>query len=102
MTALATGFDGTTVEVGGVTIHARIGGDPDGPPVLPWHEHTVQVPVVARGGERALGEPVGQTVARVADHVDAAVVPGCGHFLPEEAPDEIVRRALDQTERSPS
>jgi pimeloyl-ACP methyl ester carboxylesterase len=54
----------------------------------------VQVPVVALGGERALGIRVGQMLELVADHVDAGVVAGVGHFLPEEAPDEIVRRVL--------
>ena len=50
----------------------------------------IATPVVAVGGERGLGENVGRMVARVADAVRAVTVPGCGHFLPEEAPDEIV------------
>jgi pimeloyl-ACP methyl ester carboxylesterase len=33
-------------------------------------------------------------VKMVAEHVDAVILPDCGHFLPEECPDEVVRRIL--------
>lgn len=31
------GFTSETADVGGVRLHYRLGGDPDGPPVLLWH-----------------------------------------------------------------
>jgi hypothetical protein len=52
------------------------------------------VPIVALGGERSQGARVAQMVEMVAEQVDGGVVPAAGHFLPDEAPDEIVRRIL--------
>jgi pimeloyl-ACP methyl ester carboxylesterase len=58
--------------------------------------HKVKVPVIALGGEKGLGANVLAMVKLVATDVTGGVVPDCGHFLPEERPDEIVRhvRAL--------
>jgi pimeloyl-ACP methyl ester carboxylesterase len=53
--------------------------------------HQVTVPVVALGGEKGLGSKVGEMVKAVAPHVEEYVIPNCGHFVPEECPDEIVR-----------
>lgn len=54
----------------------------------------VEVPIVALGGERALGDRVGQMLALVASDVTAEVVADRSHFLPEEAPETIVARVL--------
>lgn len=54
----------------------------------------VRVPVVALGGDHALGQRVRQGVELVADHVSGGTIANCGHFLPEEDPDEIVRQVL--------
>jgi pimeloyl-ACP methyl ester carboxylesterase len=59
--------------------------------------HKVQVPVVAIGGEKSLGGKVGEMVKTVAQHVDRYVIPNCGHFVPEECPDEIVRHIVSMT-----
>jgi pimeloyl-ACP methyl ester carboxylesterase len=53
--------------------------------------HKVNVPVVALGGEKGLGAKVGKMVKMVAQSVDDSVLPDCGHFVPEERPEEIVR-----------
>jgi pimeloyl-ACP methyl ester carboxylesterase len=53
--------------------------------------HKVKVPVVALGGEKGLGENVLRMVKMVAKHADGEVVPDCGHFLPEERPEIVVR-----------
>ena len=66
----------------------------------PLKEDRVRVPVVALGGEKGLGRRVGETVGMVAENVDAAVVPDCGHFVPEERPEEVVRRILAMTSRT--
>ena len=60
----------------------------------PLTTRKVQVPVTAIGGDQGLGAQVGQTVAMVAANVDAEVLPGCGHFVAEECPNDIARRIL--------
>jgi pimeloyl-ACP methyl ester carboxylesterase len=53
--------------------------------------HKVTVPVVALGGEKGLGDRVLTMVKMVAKDVEGGVVADCGHFLPEERPEEVVR-----------
>jgi len=57
----------------------------------PLADHKVNVPVVALGGEKGLDAKVGKMVKMVAQTVDDSVLPDCGHFVPEERPEEIVR-----------
>jgi quercetin dioxygenase-like cupin family protein len=52
---------------------------------------------VALGGDDALGALLRQQVELVAEHVSGGTIPGCGHFMPEEHPDEIVRHVLALT-----
>ena len=52
----------------------------------------VSVPVVAIGGVKGLGDKVGEMVRMVASDVTAETLPDAGHFVPEEAPDDIIRR----------
>jgi pimeloyl-ACP methyl ester carboxylesterase len=59
--------------------------------------HQVTVPVVAIGGERGLGGKVGEMVKTIAQNVDRYIIPNCGHFVPEECPDEIVRHIITMT-----
>jgi pimeloyl-ACP methyl ester carboxylesterase len=62
---------------------------------LPLTQSKVQLPVVAIGGEKGLGARVGQFVAMVAANLESVVLPGCGHFVPEECPEAV----LEQLER---
>ena len=48
------------------------------------------MPVLAIGGDASFGENVGNAVQVVADDVQSVVIPGTGHFLAEEAPDELL------------
>jgi pimeloyl-ACP methyl ester carboxylesterase len=48
------------------------------------------MPVLAIGGEASFGEHVGDAVKLVADDVQTLVIPGTGHFVAEEAPDEML------------
>ena len=48
------------------------------------------MPVLAIGGEASFGENVGNAVQAVADDVRSVVIPGTGHFLAEESPDELL------------
>jgi pimeloyl-ACP methyl ester carboxylesterase len=48
------------------------------------------MPVLAIGGEASFGEHVAGAVRVVADDVQSVVIPGTGHFVAEEAPDEML------------
>ncbi len=60
----------------------------------PLKEHKVRVPVVALGGERALGGFVRGLLAPVVENVTGGAIPDCGHFVVEQRPDEIARQIL--------
>jgi pimeloyl-ACP methyl ester carboxylesterase len=56
-----------------------------------WERKTrLAMPVLAIGGEASFGEHVGEGVQAVADDVESVVIPGVGHFVAEEAPDEVL------------
>ena len=57
----------------------------------PLKRHKVEVPILAIGGEKALGAKVGEMVSTVAGHVISKTISDCGHFVPEEQPAEFVR-----------
>src|SRR5580700_3246371 len=100
------GFRSETTVVGGLRLHSWIGGDPNAPPVLLWHGflgtgytwHKVAPKLVPAGlsvlvpdvrwyeGTRhgALGRRERGTVTPV----------DCGHFVPDERPDEVVQAVL--------
>lgn len=63
----------------------------------PLQTRKVRAPVVALGGEKGMGAKVGTMVGLVAEHVRAETLPGCGHFVPEERPDAVVRHVLAMT-----
>jgi len=50
------------------------------------------MPVLALGGEASLGEIPLRQMREVADDVRGGVVQRCGHWIPEERPDELVQR----------
>lgn len=52
----------------------------------------ITVPVVAIGGIKGLGDKVGEMTRLIADNVTAVTLSDAGHFVPEECPDEIIRR----------
>ncbi|MBV8459224.1 MAG: hypothetical protein JO122_21745, partial [Acetobacteraceae bacterium] len=54
----------------------------------------IKTPVIAMGGAKGLGGRVGEMVRLVAEQVDASVEPTSGRFLPEEAPDAVIRRIV--------
>ena len=47
------------------------------------------VPVLAMGGEQSSGATVGAIMMAVANDVQTLVIPGAGHWVAEEAPDQI-------------
>lgn len=48
------------------------------------------LPVLAIGGAMSFGDHVGEALQLVADDVQSVVVPDTGHFVAEEAPDEML------------
>jgi pimeloyl-ACP methyl ester carboxylesterase len=48
------------------------------------------MPVLAIGGAQSTGTMVGDTMKTVADHVQTLVIPDCGHWLAEEAPEAML------------
>jgi pimeloyl-ACP methyl ester carboxylesterase len=48
------------------------------------------MPVLAIGGERSFGTHVEEAMRLVADDVHGVVIPAAGHFVAEEAPDEVL------------
>ena len=48
------------------------------------------MPVLAIGGEASFGSHVAEAVQAVADDVRGIVIPGVGHFVAEEAPEEML------------
>lgn len=55
----------------------------------------LDIPVLAIGGELASGASVAEVMRLVATDVRGLVIPGVGHFLPDEAPAEMTAALLD-------
>ena len=53
-------------------------------------ERRLSVPVLAIGGAYSLGEQVAATMKLAADDVQTLVIPGCAHWVAEEAPEETL------------
>lgn len=54
----------------------------------------IKQPVVAIGGRKGLGDKVGKTVRMVAHDVTTETVADCGHFVPEECPEVVIKHVL--------
>jgi pimeloyl-ACP methyl ester carboxylesterase len=48
------------------------------------------MPVLAIGGEASWGEAVGNAMKLAADDVQSVVIPGAGHWVAEQAPEEML------------
>ena len=48
------------------------------------------VPVLAIGGAESAGPGVGDAMKLAATHVQTLVIPNCGHFVAEEAPQRLL------------
>ena len=53
------------------------------------------LPVLAIGGAEGIGEGAANTIRLAADDVQSVVVPGCGHYCLEEAPQDILAALQD-------
>lgn len=52
------------------------------------------MPVLALGGEFGTGDLPRTSMASVTTSVQGGVLPGCGHYVPEECPDQLAERLL--------
>jgi len=48
------------------------------------------LPVLGIGGQYSLGDQVANTMKLAADDVQTLVIPGCAHWVPEEAPEDTL------------
>jgi pimeloyl-ACP methyl ester carboxylesterase len=48
------------------------------------------MPVLAIGGAASWGQQVGDDMKKLATNVQSVVIPDAGHWLAEEAPDELL------------
>jgi len=48
------------------------------------------MPVLAIGGEAGLGEAMRGTFERFSPQLSGAVIPNCGHYVPEESPEALL------------
>jgi pimeloyl-ACP methyl ester carboxylesterase len=55
----------------------------------------LDLPILAIGGGAACGEGVENEMRLVGNDVKGVVIPGCGHFAPEEAPEAFAAALLD-------
>jgi pimeloyl-ACP methyl ester carboxylesterase len=63
---------------------------------LRWRdEGPLSIPVLAIGGQYSTGTIPAETMRMVATDVTGLVIPGAGHFLPEETPEELSKAVLD-------
>ena len=53
-------------------------------------ERRLTLPVLAIGGAESAGPAVGDAMMLAATNVQTLVIPGCGHFVPDEAPKELL------------
>jgi len=53
-------------------------------------ERRLTLPVLGMGGAESSGEGVGNTMKLVSDDVQSLVIPGCGHWVAEQAPEELL------------
>ena len=59
---------------------------------VPLAKNKVQTPVLAMGGAGSQGATIAEQMRQVAQNVEESVIENCGHFIPEEKPEELVRR----------
>ena len=53
------------------------------------------MPVLAIGGEQSLGKYIEELFQEFASNIRGSVIKDCGHWIPEEQPEELTRRLLD-------
>jgi pimeloyl-ACP methyl ester carboxylesterase len=52
------------------------------------------MPVLAIGGDRGMGEVMLTSMSGAATDTNGTIIKNCGHYVPEECPDELVYAML--------
>ena len=60
----------------------------------------LRMPVLAFGGDATFGPLIGAVVRCVADNVDDAIIPDCGHWITEEQPQATTALVVDFLRRA--
>jgi len=60
----------------------------------------LQMPVLAFGGEATFGPGIGEVIRGVADYVEDAIIPDCGHWITEEQPQATTDLVVDFLRRA--
>ena len=60
-----------------------------------YAKEKLNIPILAIGGEAAIGNRTMASFQNVASNVTGITLPNTGHFIPEEKPDIVVRQILD-------
>lgn len=60
-----------------------------------WQQQKLPMPVLAIGGTNSTGLGPLETMKKVANNVDGGEIAGCGHYLPEECPKELLQELND-------
>ena len=60
----------------------------------------LEMPVLAFGGEATFGPMIGEVIRCVADDVEDAVIPDCGHWITEEQPQATTDLVVDFLRRA--
>jgi pimeloyl-ACP methyl ester carboxylesterase len=55
----------------------------------------LQMPVLAFGGDATFGPGIGEVIRCVADNVEDAIIPDCGHWITEEQPQATTDLVVD-------
>jgi pimeloyl-ACP methyl ester carboxylesterase len=58
-------------------------------------QQKLAIPVLAIGGESAVGASIGAAMNKIATNVTTQVISNCGHYVPEERPCEFSETLLD-------
>jgi pimeloyl-ACP methyl ester carboxylesterase len=57
-------------------------------------DQKIRIPVLAVGAQYAIGDGIGMALRQVSDQVSSYNIADCGHYVPEERPDELTEQIL--------
>lgn len=61
----------------------------------PLADRQVETPILALGGDVGMSPGIFEAMKPLAAHIEGGVIPNCGHYMPEERPDEIGARMVE-------
>jgi len=70
-------------------------GEPGLQQMQAWTAHKLTMPVFTLGGGNGLGDNMLKSIQPYATNVTGVVLPGCGHFVAEECPNDVSNAVFD-------